>query len=154
MTTTQQHGGKCPQGVQHKSLVELAHELVQLQAAAAANKLPPEVLAGGTVTVSNIGATTVCNIMKITLPFSTNVGTVGGTYATPRVTPPQSAILALGRVQQLPRFAPDGSVTPAAILRVSWGADHRVTDGATLAHCNNVWKGLLEVPDKLLLCLR
>lgn len=87
-------------------------------------------------------------------PQQDAIGSVGGTYATPRVTPPQSAILALGRVQQLPRFAPDGTVTAAAILRASWGADHRVVDGATLAHCNNVWKGLLEVPDKLLLCLR
>lgn len=48
------------QGVQHKSLVELAQELVQLQAAAAANKLPPQALAGGTITVSNIGAHTMC----------------------------------------------------------------------------------------------
>ncbi len=44
-----------PQGVQDKSLVELAHEIARLQSQAAANKLPQDVLTGGTVTLSNIG---------------------------------------------------------------------------------------------------
>ncbi len=76
---------------------------------------------------------------------------MGGTYATPRVTPPESAILALGKLQQLPRYDAHGALAPAAILRASWGADHRVVDGATLARCSNAWKELLECPDRLVL---
>lgn len=157
------------QGVQHKSLVELAQELTHLQAQAAANKLPPEALTGGTVTISNIGVRrpSMCALSTVScarfwshhtpptrwLPL-TPLGTVGGTYATPRVTPPESAIVALGKLQQLPRYDSHGVLVRSAIMRASWGADHRVVDGATLAQCSNVWKGLLECPDRLLLSLR
>lgn len=53
-----------------RSIAEIAQELVRLQAAAVVNQLRPEDLAGGTFTLSNIG-------------------TVGGTYATPLVNPPE-----------------------------------------------------------------
>ena len=49
--------------------------------------------AGGTITISNIG-------------------TLGGTYAAPLIVPGEVAIVALGRVQAQPRYAPgqDGFV--------------------------------------------
>lgn len=84
----------------------------------------------------------------------TTPGSLGGTYATPRVVPPESAILALGRVRRLPRYDAAGHLAPAAVMSVSWGADHRVVDGATLAHCSNKLKALLEHPEQLLLLLR
>ena len=80
-------------------------------------------------------------------------GTIGGTYATPLVNPPEVAIVALGKVRYLPRFAPDGEVEKAALLNISWGADHRVLDGATLAEFSNKWKQYIEQPDRLLLRL-
>ena len=43
--------------------------------------------AGGTITISNIG-------------------TLGGTYAAPLIVPGEVAIVALGRVQAQPRYAP------------------------------------------------
>ena len=64
--------------VQDRSIPAIAQELARLQAAARAERLPPEDLAGGTLTVSNIGA-------------------IGGTYATPLVNVPEAAIVALGR---------------------------------------------------------
>ena len=81
-------------------------------------------------------------------------GTIGGTYATPLVNPPEVAIVALGKVRHLPRFAADGEVEKAALMNISWGADHRVLDGATLAEFSNKWKQFIEQPDRLLLRLR
>ncbi len=37
------------------------------------------------------------------------------------------------------------------VLGMSWGADHRVVDGAGLAHASNALKALLERPERMLL---
>lgn len=58
--------------LQDKSILELAAELGRLQAAAAANKLAQADTSGGTLTLSNIGS-------------------IGGTYATPLVNPPEAS---------------------------------------------------------------
>ncbi len=39
-------------------------------------------------------------------------------------------------------------------LPISWGADHRVLDGAMLARCSMALRALLEHPERLLLNLR
>lgn len=99
------------------------------------------------------------------------LGTIGGTYATPLVSPPEVAIVALGRIQLLPRYPPaarharpDAAAgygpqpqpllpVPSSVMAVSWGADHRVVDGAALAAFSCTWKALLEEPGRLLLHL-
>ncbi|KAL4422322.1 hypothetical protein ABPG75_008519 [Micractinium tetrahymenae] len=132
------HGLAVPniKDVQDKSILELAAELGRLQAAAAANKLTQADTSGGTFTLSNIG-------------------TIGGTYATPLVNPPEVAIMAVGRVQRVPRFVGDtNTVAPASIMNISLGADHRVVDGATLAGFARAWAGYVESPGRLLLHLR
>ncbi len=58
------------------------------------------------------------------------------------------------RVREVLRPAPGGGVAVARVLAASWGADHRVVDGATLARFSNAWKALLEEPRRLLLHLR
>lgn len=98
--------------------------------------------------------------LPVALPAA---GTIGGTYATPLVNPPEVAIVALGRIQHLPRFARQpapgthaatAEVISRAVMAVSWGADHRVLDGAALAGLSNAWKGLLEEPGRMLLHLK
>ncbi|KAI7842438.1 hypothetical protein COHA_004077 [Chlorella ohadii] len=122
--------------VQSKTVLEIAAELVRLQDAAAANHLSQADISGGTFTISNIG-------------------TIGGTYATPLVNPPEVAIMAVGRVQRLPRFAEDGfTVVPSSIMSMSLGADHRVVDGAALAGFASTWRQYVESPGRLLLHLR
>ena len=121
--------------IANKSVMDIALELFRLQVLAQSNHLSPEDISGGTITVSNIG-------------------TIAGTYASPVVHVPEVAIVALGRAQNLPRFEGDGDVlkkTP--IMPLSWSADHRVVDGATLASFCKVWKSYLESPDKMILHL-
>ena len=54
----------------------------------------------------------------------------------------------------MPHFLEDGSVIAKQMLPVSWGADHRVLDGAALAKFNKSWKALLENPELLLMHLK
>lgn len=61
-------------------MLELAAELGRLQAAAAANKLTQADTSGGTFTLSNIG-------------------TIGGTYATPLVNVPEARVVPLSAVR-------------------------------------------------------
>jgi len=119
-------------GVDRRSAFEVALELDRLRVLAQQGRLPAEDLEGGTITVSNIGA-------------------IGGTYAAPIPVPPETAIVALGRTKELPRFGASGEVERAALMPVSWGADHRAVDGATVARCCARWKAFLESPAEMLL---
>ena len=42
----------------------------------------------------------------------------------------------------------------SAVMNISWGADNRAVDGASLALFSNTWKSFLEKPNKFLLHLR
>lgn len=122
-------------GVQNLSVFEVAAELNRLHSVGLAGKLTSNDLTGGTFSLSNIGS-------------------IGGTYASPVILPPEVAIGALGKVRVLPRYNSHGEVYPAHIMNVSWSADHRLLDGATVARFSNLWKSYLEHPGKLLLDLK
>ncbi|MDR9469425.1 2-oxo acid dehydrogenase subunit E2 [Marinospirillum sp.] len=121
--------------VQQKSLKEVTAEINQLTEAARQGKLPPDSMKKGTISISNIGV-------------------IGGTVATPIINKPEVAIVALGRIQELPRFNSQGEVEARKIMQVSWSGDHRVIDGATMARFCNLWKSYLEQPGKMLVDLR
>lgn len=120
--------------VQLKSIVEITQELAQLTEQAKAGKLTSEQLQGGTITLSNIG-------------------TIGGTVATPIISKPEVAIFALGKAQYLPRFNAEDQVEKRLLLTLSGSADHRIIDGATLARFVAYWKKLLENPKHLIIHL-
>ncbi len=120
---------------QRKSIVEIATDLTRLTEQARDGRVTPADLKGGTITISNIGA-------------------IGGTVATPIINKPEVAIVALGRVQLLPRFDSKGQVVARSIMQVSWSGDHRVIDGGTIARFTNLWKKYLEEPSSMLLALR
>ncbi|XP_062437863.1 lipoamide acyltransferase component of branched-chain alpha-keto acid dehydrogenase complex, mitochondrial [Rhea pennata] len=121
--------------VQVCSVFEIASELNRLQSLGSAGQLGTNDLTGGTFTLSNIG-------------------TIGGTYTKPVILPPEVAIGALGKIQILPRFNGKGEVYKAQIMNVSWSADHRIIDGATMARFSNLWKSYLENPASMLLDLK
>jgi 2-oxoisovalerate dehydrogenase E2 component (dihydrolipoyl transacylase) len=121
---------------EQKSIWEIAAELNRLQENGSRQQLSREDLNGGTFALSNVGI-------------------LGGTYAKPVILPPQVAIGAIGRIRKVPRFASDGvTVRPVNIVNVSWAADHRVIDGATMARFSNLLKEYIENPAKLIAELR
>ncbi|XP_062371580.1 lipoamide acyltransferase component of branched-chain alpha-keto acid dehydrogenase complex, mitochondrial [Sardina pilchardus] len=121
--------------VQMLSVFEIAAELNRLQNLGNAGQLGAADLTGGTFTLSNIGS-------------------IGGTYAKPVILPPEVSIGALGKVQVLPRFNAKDEVVKAHIMNVSWSADHRIIDGATMCRFSNLWKSYLENPAAMVLDLK
>ena len=121
--------------VAHKSLFEIALEVQDLITLAQAGKLTATDLQGGTITISNIGS-------------------IGGLVATPVINHPEVAIVAIGKIQHLPRFDDEGNVFSQATMNVSWSGDHRIIDGATMVKFNNHWLKFLQEPVKMLAHLR
>ena len=118
-----------------KFRVEIAVELSRLMQLGGSGKLAPADLSGGTFTLSNIG-------------------TIGGTYAKLLLFVPEVAIGAIGRIQKVPRFNDKDEVIAVHIVNVSWSADHRVIDGATMARFSNQWKHYVENPSTLIMDLK
>lgn len=119
---------------QDKSILEIAEEVTRLTLSAREGRVDPKDIRGGTVTISNIGA-------------------LGGTVATPIINKPQVAIVALGKLQKLPRFNDKGEVEARTIMQISWSGDHRVIDGGTIARFCNLWKSYLEEPTDMLVAM-
>jgi 2-oxoisovalerate dehydrogenase E2 component (dihydrolipoyl transacylase) len=117
--------------VQTKSIISLAQDIMRLTDDARSGRVSSEDLKGGTITISNIGA-------------------IGGTIATPIINKPEAAIVALGKLQKLPRYNEQGDVEARHIMQVSWSGDHRVIDGGTIARFCNLWKSFLEKPSHML----
>ena len=117
--------------VEQRSILDIAAQVMALTASARSGKINPADLKGGSITISNIGA-------------------IGGTVATPIINKPEAAIVALGKIQSLPRFDPQGNVVARNIMTVSWSGDHRIIDGGTIARFNNCWKCYLEQPATML----
>ncbi len=119
-------------GVESMSLYDVALAHAQLVTNARNGVLPPDAYHGGTITLSNIGA-------------------LGGLGGTPMVKPPEVAIAAIGQVRE--GFKADSHSQPVVSnhVYITWSADHRLIDGATMTKAMNAWKALLEHPEQALL---
>ena len=120
---------------QAKTLFEITEDLNAMIEKGQNGTLGPSDLQGGTFAISNIGS-------------------IGATYTKPVINPPQVAIGAIGRAQRVPRFDENDNVVAANIIQVSWSADHRVVDGATMVRFSNLFKAYLESPTLMLLDTR
>ncbi|EFA11496.1 lipoamide acyltransferase component of branched-chain alpha-keto acid dehydrogenase complex, mitochondrial [Tribolium castaneum] len=120
--------------VETLSIIEISNELNRLIKSGRSGSFSPQDLAGGTFTISNIGA-------------------IGGTYMKPVIMPPHVAIVALGASQVVPRFDDAGNVVPVEVLNLSGAADHRIIDGATMARFVQTLKRQIENPYLLFLNL-
>ena len=74
-----------------------------------------------------------------------NLGMYGVDNFTAIINPPNSAILALGAIQQKP-VVRDGQVVVGHEMSVTLSNDHRVVDGATAAEYLVTLKNLIENP--------
>jgi 2-oxoisovalerate dehydrogenase E2 component (dihydrolipoyl transacylase) len=120
--------------VQTKSIYEISQEMSRITDLGAKGKLTDVDLKGGTIALSNIG-------------------TIGGTYTSPVILPPQVFIGALGATRPvLEKVA--GNIEEKMVLKTSWSADHRLLDGATTARFVARWKALIENPSLMLLHLK
>jgi 2-oxoisovalerate dehydrogenase E2 component (dihydrolipoyl transacylase) len=91
------------------SLPGLASALAQLTATAREGKAQPADLAGGTITITNVGV------------FGVDAG-------TPILTPGEAAILAFGQVREMP-WVHEGGIAVRQVTTLSLSFDHRIVDG-------------------------
>ena len=109
-----------------KSLREIAAEARDLAGRARERKLKPEEYTGGTFSVSNLGMLDIDEFTAV-------------------INPPETGILAVGRMVQQP-VVHEGSVAIRRRMRLTMSCDHRVIDGATGARFLQTLKGMLENP--------
>jgi pyruvate dehydrogenase E2 component (dihydrolipoamide acetyltransferase) len=112
---------------------EIARDLSELAESVRTSKFAIDDLRGSTFTISNLGA-------------------IGGTYSTPIVNVPETAILLVGRSRKLPVVIND-TVQVRLMMPLSLSYDHRLIDGAAAARFLNDVIGYLQSPSKLLLAL-
>lgn len=91
------------------SLPALARGLTELATTARESRTPPAGLAGGTITITNVGV------------FGVDAG-------TPILTPGEAAILAFGQVKDAP-WVEDGQLVVRKVTTLSLSFDHRIVDG-------------------------
>jgi 2-oxoisovalerate dehydrogenase E2 component (dihydrolipoyl transacylase) len=120
---------------QTKSIIDIAKDVARLTDSAREGRVDQQDLKKGTITISNIGA-------------------LGGTVATPIINKPEVAIVALGKLQKLPRFNDAGEVVARQIMQISWSGDHRIIDGGTIARFSNLWIDYLEDPTNMIAEMR
>jgi 2-oxoisovalerate dehydrogenase E2 component (dihydrolipoyl transacylase) len=90
-------------------LPELARRLQELTETGRAGKATPADLAGGTITITNVGV------------FGVDAG-------TPILTPGETAILAFGQVKEAP-WVVGGQLAVRQVCTLSLSFDHRIVDG-------------------------
>ncbi len=112
-----------------KSVADIAAEIQTLAKAARERTLDLADLQGGTFSI-------------------TNVGVIGGDFATPIINYPEVAILATMRIADRARVV-NGAVVVKKILPLCLSFDHRVVDGAEAARFTKDLIRFLEAPESL-----
>ncbi|WP_223693008.1 dihydrolipoamide acetyltransferase family protein [Leifsonia poae] len=115
---------------QDMSLLDLAGALEQLTLTARDGKTPPADMAGGTITITNIGV------------FGMDTG-------TPILNPGEVGIVALGTIKQKP-WVVDGEVRPRFVTTLGASFDHRVVDGDVASRFLADVASIIEEPALLL----
>ena len=114
-----------------KGLMQISAEVKDFAQKAKDKKLQPSDWEGNTFTISNLGMFGIESFTAI-------------------VNPPDSCILAIGGIKQVP-VVKDGALVPGNVMKVTLSCDHRVVDGATGAAFLQDFKQFLENPVSMLL---
>jgi len=110
----------------NKSVLEISEEINRLTGNAEKSKLKPDDLRGGTFTITNLG------------PY-------GVEAFIPIINPPQTAILAVGKISAKP-IVVDNQIVIKPITTLTLVFDHRVVDGLPAALFLQKVKNTLESP--------
>lgn len=113
-----------------KSLSQIAAEASELIKKARNKKLQPQEFTGNTFTVSNLGMMDIDEFTAI-------------------INPPDSCILAIGKIEPTP-VVEEGQVVVRNLLKLTMSCDHRVVDGAVGAAFMQTLKAYLENPVTML----
>ena len=112
-------------GADLMSLSEIATKSKKLSTDAIEGKISPELLTGGSFTISN-------------------VGTMGIESFTPVVNPPQTGILGVCTLETRVKLGKNGEVVPYTAMNLSLSYDHRALDGAPASRFLKDLKDYLE----------
>ncbi|MEV0490969.1 dihydrolipoamide acetyltransferase family protein [Streptomyces atratus] len=115
---------------QDKTLPQLAAALGELVATARDGRTSPAAMAGGTVTITNVGV------------FGVDTG-------TPILNPGESAILAVGAIKLQP-WVHKGKVKPRQVTTLALSFDHRLVDGELGSKVLADVAAILEQPKRLI----
>ncbi|MBK7916879.1 MAG: 2-oxo acid dehydrogenase subunit E2 [Chloroflexi bacterium] len=121
------------QNAVHLGLAAIADQVQDLTARARNGRLQPADVQGGTFTISNLGMW-------------------GVEQFTAVINPPQSAILAVGRIVKQPvvETAMGDEIVIRPMMKMTLSVDHRIIDGAVAARFLQDVVAALEQPDRLL----
>lgn len=114
-----------------KTILQLSQEITELADKARAGKLSLDEMKGATITI-------------------TNIGSVGGTYATPIINHPEVAILGMYKMTDKP-ILKDGKFRAAKVMNYTITCDHRLIDGAVAANFLKAFLNRIENPSALML---
>jgi pyruvate dehydrogenase E2 component (dihydrolipoamide acetyltransferase) len=113
-----------------KSILDISKEILDLSKRARDGKLKPDEMKGATITI-------------------TNIGSIGGTYATPVINHPEVAILGMYKIDEKPVLK-NGQLSSIKVMNYTMTADHRLIDGAVAARFLAAFIARIENPAKLL----
>jgi pyruvate dehydrogenase E2 component (dihydrolipoamide acetyltransferase) len=113
-----------------KSLSQISSEVKTFAQKAKDKKLQPSDWEGNTFTISNLGMFGIDEFTAI-------------------INPPDSCILAIGGISDVP-VVKNGQVVPGKVMKVTLSCDHRVVDGASGAAFLQTLKAFLENPVTIL----
>jgi pyruvate dehydrogenase E2 component (dihydrolipoamide acetyltransferase) len=122
-------------GAEHKTVLQLSKEINELAKKARDGKLGLDEMKGATITI-------------------TNIGSVGGTYATPIINHPEVAILGMYKISDKPVIKQGANGMEIDVIKsmnFTITCDHRLIDGAVAANFLKAFINRIENPGVLML---
>ncbi|MGZ3742758.1 MAG: 2-oxo acid dehydrogenase subunit E2 [Pseudobdellovibrionaceae bacterium] len=114
-----------------KTIIELSKEILDLSKRARDGKLKVDEMKGACITV-------------------TNIGSIGGTYATPVINHPEVAIIGMYKIDEKPVIK-NGQLEAIKVMNYTVTADHRLIDGAVAAKFLKAFLERIENPARLMM---
>lgn len=115
-----------------KTILQISQEITDLATRAREGKLKSEEMKQATITI-------------------TNIGSVGGTYATPIINHPEVAILGMYKISDKVIVGEKGEFKAVKVMNFSMTCDHRLIDGAQAGYFLRDFIARIQNPGRLML---